>query len=231
MVYPLLSYVQIRVSVILSLGYRFSIAGLWSLGVTLEVGCFGLPLPSCDSFTCRWGFVPWFLSLLCGTNLDEPVFGLHIDFLCVGHCGAQSMPELGRSLVYWSLWYMLPSPLIWFSFVESWSRVWVSPPLVLVIDFWFGIPVSLGVCSWLTWSLPGVSLSIDLKSLIGSLIVDWAFANLYSITECTQLGPCWTKWPLALYWFRCIGSTCGSDAWHCDFSYCILLYHLCMIYI
>ena len=81
------------------------------MGVTLEVGLFGLTLPSCDSFICRWGFVPWFLSLLCGMNLDEPVFGLHIDFLCVGHYGAQSMPELGCSLG-------VPSPLIWFSFVE-----------------------------------------------------------------------------------------------------------------
>ena len=100
MVYPLLSYAQIRVSVLLSLGYRFSIAGLGSLGVALEVGRFGLPLPSRGSFICCWGFVPWFLSLLCVTNLDEPVFGLHIDFLCVGHYGAQSMAELGRSLVY-----------------------------------------------------------------------------------------------------------------------------------
>ena len=70
---PLLSYAQIRVSVLLSLGYRFSIAGLGSLGVTLEVGRFGLLLPSRVSFICCWGFVPWFLSLLCGTNLDEPV--------------------------------------------------------------------------------------------------------------------------------------------------------------
>ena len=128
MVYPLLSYAQIRVSVLLSLGYRFSIAGLGSLGVALEVGRFGLSLPSRGSFICCWGFVPWFLSLLCGTNLDEPVFGLHIDLPCIVHCGAQSMPELGRSLVYWSLWYMLPSPLIWFSFIEYWARVWVSPP-------------------------------------------------------------------------------------------------------
>ena len=100
MVYPLLSYAQIRVSVLLSLGYRFSIVGPRSLGVALEVGRFGLPLPSGDSFTCCWGFVPWFRSLLCVTNLDEPVFGLHIDFPCVGYCGAQSMLELGRSLVY-----------------------------------------------------------------------------------------------------------------------------------
>ena len=123
--------------------------------------------------------------------------------------------------------------LLWFGSVSLSIELGFEfrPPLMLVIDFWFGMPVSLGVCSWLTWSLPGVSLSIDLKSLFGSLIADWAFANLYSITECTQLGPCWTKWPLALYWFRCIGSTWGSDAWHCDFSYCILLYHLCMIHI
>ena len=181
MVYPLLSYAQIRVSVPLSLGYRFSICRSWELGRSFGSGSFWSPHTQPCSFICCWGFVPWF-SLSCvgrtWTNLSP---GLHIDLLLVACCGAQSMLEVGRSLVYWSLWYMLPPPLIWFSFVESWSRVWVSPPLVLVIVFWFGIPVSLGVCSWLTWSLPGVSLSIGLKNFIGLLIVDWAFANLYSI--------------------------------------------------
>ena len=129
MICPLLSYAQIRVSVLLSLGYRFSTCRSWELGRSFGSGSFWSPHTQPCSFICCWGFVPWFLSLLCGTNLDEPVFGLHIDLPCVVHCGAQSMPELGRSLVYWSLWYMLPSPLIWFSFVEYWSRVWVSPPL------------------------------------------------------------------------------------------------------
>ena len=152
------------------------------------------------------------LSLLCGTNLDEPVFGLHIDFLCVGHCGAQSMPELGRSLVYWSLWYMLPSPLIWFSFVESWSRVLVSPPSCAGYRFLVWDSSFAGCMQLVDWSLRGVSVSIGLKYLIGSLIVDWAFANVYSIAECTQLGLCSMKWPLDLYWFICIGSTCGNDA-------------------
>ena len=99
MVYPLLSYAQIRVSVLLSLGYRFSIAGLGSLGVALEVGRFGLLIPSLVPSSAVGGLCPGF-SLSCvgrtWTNLSP---GLHIDLLLVACCGAQSMPELGRSLV------------------------------------------------------------------------------------------------------------------------------------
>ena len=92
MVYPLLSYVQIRVSVILSLGFRFSLAGPRSLGVALEVGRLVFLYPTVTPSPVIGGFVLWFPSPLDVTNLDEPVLLCSIDFPCVGYCGAQSMP-------------------------------------------------------------------------------------------------------------------------------------------
>ena len=73
MVYPLLSYVQIRVSVILSLGYRFSLAGPRSLGVALEVGRLVFLYLAVIPLLVVGGFVLWFPSPFGVTNLDEPV--------------------------------------------------------------------------------------------------------------------------------------------------------------
>ena len=209
--YPLLSYVQIRVSVILSLGYRFSLAGPRSLGVALEVGHLVFLYPAMIPLPVVGGLcLGFFLPSVWRTWTNLP--GLQYRFVVGWLVWAQSTPELGRSFPSWFLWCILHPPPVWFSFVEIWPRVWVSPPFVLVIDFWFGVSSFAKWAVGSTCPLPGVSLSIGLENLVGSLIVDWAFANLYSITECTQLGSCWTKWPLGLYWFRYIGSTSGSDA-------------------
>ena len=85
---------------LLSLGYRFSIAGLGSLGVALEVGRFGLPYPAVVPSFVVGGLCPGFSFSCVGRTWTNLSLGLHIDLPCVVHCGAQSMPELGRSLVY-----------------------------------------------------------------------------------------------------------------------------------
>ena len=41
-----------------------------------------------------------------------------VDFVVIGLCGAQSTPQLGRSFPFRSLWCLLHSPPVWFSFVE-----------------------------------------------------------------------------------------------------------------
>ena len=94
MVYPLLSYVQIRVSVIVSLGYRFSIAGLWSLGVTLEVGLLVFLYPTVIPFPVVGGFVLWFLLLLVGrtwTNLSYSAVSIFVVLAIVGPRACHSL--------------------------------------------------------------------------------------------------------------------------------------------
>jgi len=93
-VYPLLSYVQIRVSVIVSLGYRFSIAGLWSLGVTLEVGLLVFLYPTVIPFPVVGGFVLWFLLLLVGrtwTNLSYSAVSIFVVLAIVGPRACHSL--------------------------------------------------------------------------------------------------------------------------------------------
>ena len=160
MVYPLLSYAQIRVSVPLSLGYRFTICRSWELGRSFGSGSFWSPHTQPCSFICCWGFVPWFSLSWVGRTWTNLSPGLHIDLLLVACCGAQSMPELGHSLVLWSLWYMLPSPMIWFSFVEYWVRVCISPPSCVGYRFlvW---DASLARCMQLIDLISSRSLSLS----------------------------------------------------------------------
>ena len=144
----LLSYVQIRVSVILSLGYRFSLPGPRSLGVALEVGRLVflypamIPLPVveglCPGFFLPWGWRTW-------TNQSLVCISIFFVLVIVEPRACQS---LGVA------WFIDPCGIcyhpLWFGSVSLSLDLGFEfrPPLVLVIDFWFGIPVSLGVCSW-----------------------------------------------------------------------------------
>ena len=82
MICPLLSYAQIRVSVLLSLGYRFSIAGLGSLGVALEVGRFGLPYPAVvPSFVVGGLCLGFSLSCVGRTWTNQSLVCISISFV------------------------------------------------------------------------------------------------------------------------------------------------------
>ena len=176
-------------------GFNLSLVGPWRLGVALDVGRLVISHPAVIFLLVIGGLCPGFYPSSVWrtwTNLS----GLQYRFVVVGLCGAQSTPELGRSFPLQSLWCLLHFPAVWFSFVEIWPRVWVSPPSILDIDFLvWGSSFRWVSYVGLTCPSPGVSLSIGLVNSVGYTVVVRAITR---DTDRTPLGPCWTKCPLAL---------------------------------
>ena len=181
MIWSLLSYVRIRVSVILSLGIRFSLAGSRSLGVALEVCRLVFLHPAVIS--CLSLGVPWSgfdFSSVWRTWTNQPLVCISI-YLVLFVVEPRACQSLGVA------WFTDPCGicyiLLWFGSVSlSLDLGFEFHPLLCWLSIsGLGFQFRWVYAVVLTWSLPRVSLSIGLKNLIGSLIVDWAFANQYSI--------------------------------------------------
>ena len=159
MVYPLLSYAQIRVFVLLSLGYRFSTCRSWELGRSFGSGSFWSPLTQPWFLHLLLGFVLLFLSLVCGTNLDEPVSWYAYRFtscwLLWSPEHARAWAQLGFMILV--VYATLSSDLVQFRWVLT--RVCILPPLScwLSILLW---DTSFAGCMQLVDLISSLSLSL-----------------------------------------------------------------------
>ena len=128
---------------ILSLGFRFSLARPRSLGVALEVCHLVFLYPVVIFLSVVGGFLLWFLPLLSVTNLDEPYWSavsICCWLACVGPRALQSLGvafRLGSCGVYFILQFGSVS-------LRSDLGFEFRPLLSWLSIFWFGVPVSLG---------------------------------------------------------------------------------------